>query len=182
MSLSGATEGAASYLGSIAANNLNPMAGYYTQIAEPAIASTAQYYSGITSSDPALRTKAAAPAIAQTTAQSKQAENQIRQLPRGGEQNYMLAQNDQSKAGTVSNFLNQAFTTGEAQKGEFGSNLAKLVLQSDQTIGQFESTLASIDMGQQQINAQNWQAIVGALTSIGETAAGAYSGGSGGGG
>jgi hypothetical protein len=172
MSLSGATEGTASQLSNIAANDVLPMEGQIASTAMPAWQSYAQYLNQITSQDPSLRTQAAAPAIAQTNAQSKQAENQIRQLPRGGEQNYMLAQNDQSKAGTVSNFLNKEFTQGETAKGQFGSEGIAKSLLAISDIGQLDSVAAQIDMGQQQINAQNWQAIVGALTSVGEIAAG----------
>ena len=182
MSLSGAVEGNASQLQNIAANDVLPLEGSIVGSSLPAFQSYAQYLNQITSTDPALRTKAAAPAIAQDTAQTKQALNQIAAGPRGGEQNFLRANAVQNQATNTGNVLNELFSQGEASKGELGAKGIAESLSAIRDIGQLDTAAAQIESGQEEMNAQNWQAIVGALGSIGETAAGAYETSQGGGG
>lgn len=172
MSLSGAVEGNASQLSNIAANDVLPLSDSLRQTSLPAFQSYATYLNQITSNDPSLRTKAAAPVIAQDTAQTKQALNQISQLPRGGESDFLRANAIQSKSADIGNTMNQAFTQGEAAKGKLSADGIAQSLGAISDIGQLDTAAARIESGQEQMNAENWGAIVGGLGSLGEIAAG----------
>jgi hypothetical protein len=171
MSLSGAVKGNAYRLEDVAQQDILPMEGQLAGMGMPALQSLSQYYNQITSSDPAMRTKAAAPVIAQDTAQSNQALNRIATMPRGGEQNALRADVVQKQAGDVGNTLNKLFTEGQTAKGELGQKEIADALTSISTYGDLDSAAAQIEMGQEKLDAANSSSLLGALEQAGQMAA-----------
>jgi len=146
-------------LSNIAANDILPLTSNIETYGLPAYDQYAQYLQQITSSDPALRTQAAAPAIAQTTAQTKQALNQVNAMPRGGEQNLLRAGIAQGGATNISNYLNQIFTQGQGAKGEFGQKSIGDYLEGIKTAGDLDQAAAAIFQNQEKLDAESAQAM-----------------------
>jgi hypothetical protein len=90
-------------------------------ITSPALTGYAQFLNAMTSSDPATRTAAAAPAIqTEEQQQSKARQNIAANTPRGGAQNYLEGQSYIQEAGDISGFINNAWLSAEQQQGQLG--------------------------------------------------------------
>ncbi len=170
---SGVIKGTGYYTKDIAEKDITPTAGAIKQISLPELQQYIAWLNQLTSSDPNQRFAAVAPQVGDITAQSEAAKQQIRNLPRGGEQNYLLAGADISKSSDIGRLLTDLYTKAQAQKGAIGEEGLNTALQYFNTAIGGEQAAAGILSGNRQLDAQGSQATMQAVMQLAMMAAAA---------
>ena len=177
-----ASKGSANEALNLIGTDLLPTVGSVYSTTSPGLTSYANYLEGITSPNSTDRMAAAAPLISDITSQTEGALEKIKNLPRGGEQDYLSALTTNQGAAEVSNTLNQAFSQGEMQLGQLGEFGANYYLQ-----GVGESINGVLGAGNLQLNNemladqenQNMMQDIIGVASAGAAVYGAAAGGGG---
>ena len=124
---SGAVKGAASAAENVVGSDVLPQAGALLDTTSPVFSQYLAELESLTSSDPTTRMEAIAPTIAQQTALEQGQEQQIANMPRGGQSAYLDSLVQQGDVTAIGNALSQEFNSAlsaEGQAGEFGISTA----------------------------------------------------------
>lgn len=131
-----------------------------------------QYMNAMTSSSPTERMAAAAPGIADITAQTEGAKSSIQNMPRGGEKNFLIGQADISKAGQISALLNNLYSQARQQQGQFGAQQVGQSQSGGNLYSGMEGNAANIISGGGAIQNQNNQGMFKTIMDVAAMAAG----------
>lgn len=170
---SGVVKGAGYYTKDVAEKDITPTAGAIKQISFPELQQYISWLNQLTSSDPNQRFAAVAPQVGDITAQTESAKQQIRNLPRGGEQNYLLAGADISKSSEIGKLLTDLYTKAQTQKGAIGEEGLNTALSYFNSAVGAEGTAAGILTNEQQVSGQGSQAAMQAVMQLAMMAAAA---------
>ena len=130
-----------------------------------------QYLNSMTSGSSRDRMAAAAPAIADITAQNEGAKQAISNMPRGGEKDYLMANADISKSGQISSLLNNLYTQANQAKGQLGQSEVGASQSGAGLYSEMENTGANIVSGGGAIQNQNNQNVFQGIMDIATMAA-----------
>lgn len=148
------------------ANMVQSGANDIYNLTQPELQSFVTYLNSLTSPNSATRMAAVAPAITDITNQTQGAIQQIKNLPRGGEQDYLEAQAAQTGATNVSNLLSSAYTQAEQEMGKLGQQGFQDWLQASGEAGNLELGAATSSLSLADLKAQANQASMSEIASI----------------
>lgn len=168
-----AAKGTVSWLQS-AGNNLMDYFGQGEQYSWPEIADFASWLDQMTSPDATARMTAAGSQIADITSQTEATKSSIKNLPRGGEQDYLLANADQAKSTAIGNLLTSEFASAETAKGTLGEWGVGTTMQGFMEASNIEGAAGNLAMQLIQGDAAGSQGMMQTLAEIGVMAAQAF--------
>ena len=147
-------------------NLVNTFTGAGAPFAWPEIAAFSSWLDQLTSKDPTARMTAAAPQIADITAQNEGFKKSIANLPPGGEKNYLLAEGDIAKSSSIANLLTSEFAQAQAAKGALGQWGVGTQLQGMGEAANIESAAGQLLAELLSPSAAGTQSILNAIQSI----------------
>ena len=120
--LAGQVKGTGFQVENVANGTALPQAEDLSKMGMSNLSGYGNYLNEMTSGSSTERMAAAAPAIADITAQTEGAKQSIQDMPRGGEKNFLTANADISKSSQISGLLNSLYTQAQQAKGSLGTS------------------------------------------------------------
>lgn len=147
-------------------NTVNTFTGQLYPFAVPEVQNWATWLSQLTSPDPTARMTAAAPQIADITAVEQGNLNQLSNLPRGGEQDYLKANASQNAATQISNLLTGEYAAAQQAQGALGERNIANIFQGTGEAANIEQGAGSLALQLSQLNSQGQSGLLGSLSSM----------------
>lgn len=159
-------EGLSTNVSNVAEKELLPFAKDVKDTTWPMMKDYTKWLTDLTSADPSTRFAAVAPQAMDISAQTEGAKRQIANLPRGGEQNYLMASAEMGEAGSIGRLLTELYTRAQEAKGQVGEWGAQTFLSALSEYGGLEGIAAQIETAKWDRSAQGTQALMNSLQSI----------------
>lgn len=171
-SLKGHIQGTGFATQNIAESDVLPLTGNVTKLLLPNLEGYNNWINALTSPDPKARQAATATQQQQISQESDQVARNIKaNLPRGGEQDYLLAENEMAKGAQISTLMNNLFTMAQGEKGKLGQQGFMDFLTGTGEAGNLEQIAANILSGARSQNAAGTQSTMETLMGLASLAA-----------